>query len=222
MPTDQITPGTADQNLAPTAAGDWKKSADFSPETTEVEGFITDLPSGNRIKMFRTLDMALLLKTGRVPNPLAGIVQGMIDARTMMFPVEKMDMEVMEQFLDLQHETIVRCVISPPFDMPDKRGWANGKKLPLRQDEEGKTIPAETAEEYHARLEVWQPREGSVSVFDLSIDDRNFIFATAQGAAADLATFRTQQDGAVAGLQASRPVRKPTKRTGGAGPRKKK
>lgn len=231
MPNDRpLGEGLADQNLTPTAPSAWKKATDVTAPEAEAEGFIAELPSGNVVKMTRTLDMPILLKTGRIPNPLAGIVQKMMDTRSAQFPQEASDPAVLMQLLDLLNETAVRAIISPPFDAPAKR-------------EKG-----ETAEAYQERLEGWQPSftdvgqkqhlasikededhgngpcfcERKVSVWDMTMDDRFFVFAVAQGAAADLASFREQQSSLVAGLQAGSGVRKPTKRTGGARPKKKK
>lgn len=200
MPTDQKTTTPA---LTPTSVSDWKRGPD-PVAGSEEEGFITELPSGNVVRIIRTLDMPVLLKTGQIPNPLAGIVQGMIDQRTATFPVEATDTKVLMQLLDLLNETAFRAILEPPFDMPEKRQ------------------KSETAEQYQERLDGWQPAEGKISVWDLTMEDRFFIFALAQGAAADLASFREEQARSLADVQASQGVRQPTKRTGGARPKKKK
>lgn len=193
MPTDEKDSGLADQSLKPTAATEWKKPLDFIVPM-DREGFIVDLPSGNVVRMTRTMDMAHLLKMGKIPNPLAGIVQGMIDQRTDKFP-DDMDTGAISQLLDLMNEMAVRCIIEPPFAMPDRRK------------------PDETGEQYQDRLSQWQAPEGKVSVWDLSPEDRQYIFAISQGAAADLASFRAWQEELVASLQDGAGVPKPTKRT---------
>lgn len=206
--------GLADQTLKPTPVSAWKKQ-DYEP-VVEDEGFIAELPSGNVVRMTRTMDMAVLLKTGQIPNPLAGIVQTMIDQRTTDFPASMADdMAALTQLLDLMNETAVRVILEPPFDMPEKR-----KKN-------------ETGEQYQARLEVWKPDftdegkkqhklhsetdectcERKISAWDLTPEDRQYIFAVAQGAAADLARFREEQERVMASLQTRKPVPKPTKRT---------
>lgn len=194
------TTQVSDQTLEPTSIKDWKREP--VQVATEVEGFIAELPSGNVVRMVRTMDMPLLLKTGQIPNPLAGIVQGMIDSRTTQFPFDEMDTEVMMQLLDLLHETVVRSVIEPPFSMPAKR---------IRKGKD-----KETPEAYMQRLEDWEPDPDTISVWDMDMSDRFFIFAVAQGAAADLASFREEQDRALADLQASAGVRDATQRAGGA------
>lgn len=232
-PKSKVTPaidhGLPDQNQTPTPISAWKKSP-VLPKPKREEGFIADLPSGNVVLMTRTMEMPILLKTGKIPNPLAGIVQKMIDTRNPEYPQEAMDTEVMMQLLDLMHETIVRSVIEPPFDMPAPR-IRGGKDI-------------ETAEDYQQRLSEWKPDftedgakqhaelghdddsgcdcERKISVWDMFMDDRLYIFAVAQGAAADLASFRAEQERHVAGLQAGEGVRVPTKRTGGSRPKKSK
>lgn len=202
MPTDQNTQETAP--LQVTQVGDWKTGREAVTSDGEEQGFITELPSGNVVRVMRTLDMPVLLKTGQIPNPLAGIVQGMIDTRSTTFPAAATDTQVLMQLLDLLNETAYRAILEPPFDMPEKR-----KK-------------SETAEQYQERLEEWQPAKGKISVWDLTQEDRFYIFALAQGAAADLASFRAEQASALADVQAGAGVRKPTKRTGGSGSKKAK
>lgn len=227
-----IDHGLPDQSQTPTSISSWKKGPAI-PKPTRAEGFIVDLPSENVVLMTRTMDMPILLKTGKIPNPLAGIVQRMIDTRNPEYPQEAMDTEVMMQLLDLMHETIVRCVLEPPFDMPAPR-VRSGKDI-------------ETAEDYQQRLSEWTPDftedgerehitlmdsdpehekscecERKISVWDMYMDDRLYIFAVAQGAAADLASFRKEQERNVADLQAGERVRVPTKRTGGSRSKKSK
>lgn len=188
--------GLADQTLTPTSVDAWKKPLDFVVPQ-DAEGFIVELPSGNVIRMTRTMDMAQLLKTGKIPNPLAGIVQQMMDNHTPIFPKNITEGDAIMQLLDLMNEMAVRCIMEPPFDMPEVR-----KK-------------GEDADAYQDRLAAWQPAEGKISVWDLTPEDRQFIFAISQGAAADLATFREESDAAMEAFQASLRVPKPSKRTGG-------
>lgn len=229
MPTDPaLGAGLADQKLVPTSPSAWKRTG--QEPVPEEDGFIAELPSGNVVRMTRTLDMPILLKTGKIPNPLAGIVQNMIDTRSTVFPVDQTDQKVLMQLLDLLNETAVRAIIEPPFDMPAKRQ------------------KGESAEKYMERLEDWQPEftelgrqqhakaikedpdhaegpcfcERKISAWDMTMEDRFFVFAVAQGAAADLASFREEQERALAVLQAGEGVRKPTKRTGGTRSKKKK
>lgn len=189
--------GLADQTLKPTSVSDWRRPVDSVLEA-DREGFIVELPSGNVIRMTRTMDMATLLKTGKIPNPLAGIVQSMIDNHTPIFPKTIKEGDAIMQLLDLMNEMAVRCIMEPPFDMPEARQ------------------KNETAEQYQDRLSTWEPAEGKISVWDLTPEDRQYIFAISQGAAADLASFREESDAAMEAFQASLRVPKPSKRTGGA------
>jgi hypothetical protein len=211
MPTDQAEEAVAQEELVPTSVEGWAKKPVAA--VSKEEGFITPLPSGNVVRMRRSLDLVVQLQSGQIPNPLAGIVRKMIDTGNPNFPMDAADSNTMLQFLDLMNETAVHCIISPPFAMPPKRGYGeNGRKLPK----------PETAEEYQARLEKWVCPEGHISVWDMEMEDRLFVFAVAQGAAANLATFREQSERTLAALQAGEGVREPAKRTGGTRPKKKR
>lgn len=217
MPTEQqeAAPRFTDQSKIPTPASEWKSGRASESEALREDSFIVDLPSGNTVEMTRTVDMTVMLATGQIPNPLAGIVQKMIDSKTPNFPAEAgKDQKAMMQLLDLLNENACRVIISPKFAMPAKRS----------HDENGvrRKGPEETPEDYMDRLGQWTCPEGFVSAWDLSMDDRLYIFAVAQGAAADLASFRLEQERNVEHLQASNGVRSPTKRTGGTRPKKKK
>lgn len=194
-PTDPtpLGAGFTDQSISPTPVSEWKRATEVAPPPDQV-GFMTELPSGNFIRMTRRMDLAFLLKTGQIPNPLAGIVQGMIDANTTRFP-DDISADSLMQLLDLMNETAVSAILDPQFDMPEKRQ------------------KGESAEQYMERLATWQPEEGKLSVWDLTSDDRNFVFAVAQGQAADLARFREESERALEALQDVKRSPKPTKRT---------
>jgi hypothetical protein len=209
MPTAARTKKTAGKPpvLEPTPVDQWIRPTAGAPSTESavVEGFITDLPSGNRVMMARNMDMTSMLAAGRIPNPLAGVVQKMIDDRSVEFPQEA-NPQINQQLLALVADTVISCVISPPIAGPPARGKA--------KDNIGKFIP-ESAEEYHQRIQEWECPEGFLSIFDIDTEDQMFIFAVAQGAAADVATFRKQSKFALADVPDGEGVRKPTKRTAG-------
>ena len=188
--------GLADQTLTPTAPGEWKTTQD---QPTDEVGFIAELPSGNVVRMTRSLDMPILLKTGQIPNPLAGIVQKMIDTRSSTIPLDSTDTQSLMQLLDLLNETAVKVVLSPKFSGPERRKQG------------------ETAEAYQQRLEGWKPDPDTISIWDMTMEDKMFVFAVAQGAAADLARFRDEQERSLADLQASQGVREQALRDGGSG-----
>ncbi len=197
-----------------TSVTDWKKPSHIGANNESMdEGFIIDLPTGNRVKLRRSLNMGLMLASGRIPNPLAGVVQRMIDQRSTAWPKEAdEDVQIQQQMVEMLKETAVAVVIDPPFAGPEARSKV--------RSETGGFIK-ETAEEYQARLEAWVCPEGHISIFDVDFEDQAYIFAVAQGEAADLARFREQSLGIVADVPKGQGVRKPTKRTGGTQPRKK-
>lgn len=180
-------------------------------QTSQDVGFITELPSGNVIRMRRTMDMLDLLRTGQIPNPLAGIVQKMIDTQSMDFPAKEADTQVAQQLLELLDRTWMKAVLEPAFDAPPVRGIdAIGMHF------------EETHDQWIQRIARWEPSAGKISVTAVDVNDKMFVFVVAQGAAADLARFREGQDAALDAVQAVPRVPKPTKRTGGAGTGKRK
>jgi len=188
------------EDLQVTTASEWGKS-----KTQPVEdGLLVPLPSGNVVKVRRTMDMMALLRAGRIPNPLAGIVQKMIDTGNAnladaMKSSGPQTAKVSQQLLDLLDQTWMRAVIEPEFDAPDLRGQL--------KDASGKNIkPDETHDEYLARIENWKPEEGKISIFDVDNDDKMYVFGVAQGAAVDLARFRSEQDAALDLVHSESPV----------------
>lgn len=91
------------KNLQVTPVEAWGKQ-----QTSTEEGFVTELPSGNVVRMTRTLDLAEMLSTGRIPNPLAAIVQDMMAKGTEVFPPTD-DMKTIEQLMDLLNATFCRA-----------------------------------------------------------------------------------------------------------------
>ena len=166
------------KDLQVTPASEWgKKSAPVE------EGFVTELPSGNVVRMTRTLDLPSLLATGQIPNPLAGIVKQMMEDGQAVPPATN-DMNVIVQMMDMFNSQFVKSVLEPQFDMPAVRKHN------------------ESDEAYQKRLSEWEPEEGKISVFDVQLMDKMFVFAVGQGAPADLALFREQQSATFQLLQA--------------------
>lgn len=201
MPTDQ------QEQDAPTAMAQAAESARNAlvPSTVEgwgakkptEDGFVTELPSGEIVKMRRTLDLPVLLATGRIPNPLANIVQQMMQQGTTAFPAEMQDMNAVKQLMELLDSTVVACILEPPFSKPDARG------------------DDESEEEWTARLTEWKPDEGTVSIYAMDVQDKMYVFAVAQGGAADLARFREEQAAALGDVQAGEGVPSAAKRAVG-------
>lgn len=185
MPKDQ-----GKKELKVTSAEDWGKDP-----SKQEDGFLLELPSGRVAKVRRTLDLPVLLKSGMIPNPLAGIVRKMMDNRDSNFPVDEMNGEALGQLLDLIHAAIVKMMIEPKVSAPRQRG----------RDESGFRIQ-ETDEEYMKYLEDWAPTVGTVSIFDIDLPDKLYLYAASQGMAADLATFRGEQNQLVAPVSTGKRV----------------
>jgi hypothetical protein len=181
MPNDTDRPlgeGLADQTLTPTSPEEWGAR----PVAAE-QGFIATLPSGNVVRMRRTLDLPILLRAGKIPNPLADIVRQMLDTGNTQFPREAAeDSTALQQLLDLIDQNCVNAVIEPKVSAPDPRGIN------------------ETFEEWQERANAWLPEPGTLSVFRIDMPDKLYIYAVAQGAAANLARFRDESEGFMAGL----------------------
>lgn len=130
--------------------------------TAKRKGVVIDLPSGNTAKVARTLDLTSLVKQGHIPNPLAGIVNKMISTGGALPPGEELSAEAVNQMIDLVNENVAKCMIEPKCVVPPKDA------------EEG-----------------WEPEdEDAISVEEMELSDRMFIFTFAQGAASDLQQFR--------------------------------
>lgn len=205
MPTGQKTreqvieeaggEGIADQTLKPTPITEWGKKK----KTTD--GIILELPSGNVCKVRRTMDMLTMLQAGKIPNPLARVVNTMIDTGDTNFQkhlADAEDPEVMRQMFELINQTMTKVWMEPQVSAPDSRK------------------SGESWDEFAERVKDWEADEGTLSVFDIEMEDKMYVFAVAQGAAADLERFRREQESALESVQASEGVVKPTKRTGGA------
>lgn len=151
-----------------------------------VEGFPVQLPSGNVARVRRTMDLMVLLKAGKIPNPLAQKVQEMIDQGKVTLAVEDMDQQTIEQLGRLQMETVAQVLVSPrcmipPEDAPDPS--------------------------------VWEPPPGCISTYDLTPEDLAFLWNIAQGGTTDLESFRELTATFVAASQNGGHVPQPTKRT---------
>lgn len=191
-------------DLQVTSASEWSTKK----PTPEEDGFLAPLPSGNVVRVRRTMDMLPLLRAGRIPNPLAGVVQKMIDTGGIdlagaMQRTGPEATKASQQLLDLLDETWMRAVTSPDFDAPPLRGKV--------RDEGGKLVnERETQDEYLRRIENWKPEDGKVSIFDVAVDDKMYVFGLSQGAAVDLARFRSEQDAALDLVQSVQAVSVPS------------
>lgn len=200
----------SEEEFVPTSADEWNLGV--------VEAFPLELPSGKKALVRRTLDLMTLLSDGSIPNPLREIINdSMQAAQRSGGNSDDFDMralldqeDAMAQFNDLLNKIVCRTVVEPPVSMPAPRGQVPGGD------------PNEAEDAYQARLEVWRPDPGTVSVFAVELQDKMFLFAVAQGAVADAKSFREGSTGAVPAAPdgegvraASKPSPRPTKRTGG-------
>lgn len=183
MPTDDLVHEYDDQTLSPTPVEAWGSAAPLDP------GFVATLPSGNIVRMRRTLDLPVLLKTGKIPNPLAPIIQRMMDEQLTEFPPEANNRQVMEQLLELLDATVVECFIEPKVSRPLPKG------------EDPKIGPKETDEQFNARMQNWSPEPGTLSIFQIEPLDKMYVWQIAQGAAASLARFLSSTASSVGDLQ---------------------
>lgn len=180
------------EELQVTSASAWKGAA--------KEGLVTELPSGNVVKLRRSMDILHLLKAGRIPNPLAGIVQNMLHNGKEVPDMDEVDENTISQMLKLVDETVVKSVVEP-------------KVVPIPEPEED-----EDAEAYQIRIQIWEQEEikdGEVPLSWIDLDDRMFIFVFSQGFAADLESFRAEQASTVASMANVKKTPAKTKRTGG-------
>jgi hypothetical protein len=161
-------------------------------EEDEEGGFVTQLPeSKHYVRVRRTLDMTVMLRTGHIPNPLARIIREMLTSGKDDFDMEKVDEKVLDQMLDLTDRIVVSSMLDPKVSAPERRS------------------PSETDEQYAQRLQNFRPDPGTLSVFRIPLADRQFIAAVAQGRATELESFLSQQAALVADLQAGSGVVEP-------------
>lgn len=153
--------------------------------TQTKEGFVTELPSGNFARIRRTMDLFDLLKNGQIPNPLAARIKDMLNSKGGGLPDlsqgEGDQGEAVTQMMDLVARQCVATFVEPRVEVkPD--------------DWDPEAIDPDTKE----KKGEWEPSEGAISIDDLTIQDRMFVFAFAQGMALDLSAFRGQPAAPVA------------------------
>jgi hypothetical protein len=157
---------TAPSNAVPTSASQWGSS--------RLQGVLVELPSGNTARIRRQVDLMVMLKTGQIPNPLAGIIHEMIRSGAKDFPKDKMDEKPINQMLQMVEDICVKVFIEPRVEAP----------------------PQDLVDR-----EEFQPSEGAISVDDLTVQDKFFVFQFVQGGSKDLEPFRLEPNQAVAVAQ---------------------
>jgi hypothetical protein len=133
------------------------------------------LPSGNKARLRRTLDLPELLKAGKIPNPLAKVVNSIIGQAKPNFETNE-DPEAMVQLIELINKQMPRIFVDPKVQV-EPADWD--------EDEKGE----------------WAPDEGYLSLNMIGYEDRMFAFAFAQGGPSDVAQFRERQKEIVATLE---------------------
>jgi hypothetical protein len=156
-----------------TPASAWKR------KTETVTSFPVTLPSGNVARLRRTLDLPQLLTSGKIPNPLAGVVNEMITSKKpsadMRKVPEKDRIQVVTQMVQLINKQLPKIFVEPVVE-----------SQPVHWDE------AEQGE--------WAPNEGALSIDEIDPEDAVFAFQFAQGGPTEVASFREQSAALVADL----------------------
>lgn len=173
-----------DQGLIPTPAAEWG-----------APGFVVLLPSGRTIRVTRSKILFTMLKDNNLPNPLAQVVGKMMEE----FSNKKRDKVVAEDILkELGPEgvpTLMRfvddCVISCMLEPRCERPYM----AQIIDDD-----PEKNKTELQKQVE-WEPTPGAISLEQVEMEDRAFIFQVAMGGAADLESFREQSKAALASPQ---------------------
>jgi len=167
----------------PTSAAEWNKGRTYGGE-----GFVIELPSGNFARVRRSLDLPSLLRSGKIPNPLGDAIGEMMVQGKEGLPDTEFDRTMLLQLMDLLDQTACSMMVEPRVSMPSVR------------------LNEESDEAYFKRIEEWEPEEGTISIFDLALEDKLFLFYVGQGAAADLERFREESQTFLGGVPAGEDV----------------
>lgn len=137
------------------------------------QGQLLQLPSGNVVRVRRTMDMYNLIKTGKIPNRLVAMITKMLDQaekgkQPEMPNIGEIDPDLLRDMVMAVDNIVVACVIEPRVFMPP-------------DDNPDAEVP-----------------EGALHISEMDEEDKNFIFQFAQGGTADLDKFREQQASFVA------------------------
>ena len=193
-PTKRTTPSKSSR--APdrrqiTSAAAWSSQ--------QEDGIVTELPSGKIVLVVRKMDLPVMLKSGRIPNPLAGIIQEMIGSGDVNTSTEQFsDPEVFQQMMEMVDASVSSAMVQPKAIRPPVRGVNQATSIHFDESEEA--VQARW-DEYESTLA--DPEKNTISTDWISVEDKMFIFFFAQGGAADLATFRKATSTAMAALSGS-------------------
>lgn len=155
-------------------------------------GQIVELPSGNRARVVRTRSMMAGVKSGAIPNPLRNVLSKMLETGSNMKPKDAANPEIIQQMTEFMNQSICEAVVSPKVVIPPEgENW-----------------------------DTWySDADDTISIADLSDDDRVFIYGVAQGGTTDLENFRKQQAEFVASMADGEKVPVPSQRASRASKR---
>lgn len=179
MPTSDKE--STDQTLAPTPVSQWRRGV-------SGEGFVVQLPTGNVVRMRRSVDFWTMLKHDRIPNPLGEVLREHIQAMGKKeLVMEDLDPQAIPQLLAFVDEIDSGCVLEPRWEMP--------------------YVPIDDSSTEKQRAREWQPSEGALSIEEVDLLDKYYVFRVAIGGAADMASFLAESKQAMAGTQYGQDLR---------------
>jgi hypothetical protein len=166
------------QPTAPTSGAAWVSQ--------RKSGVLVPLPSGNAARIRRTFDLIELLKAGKLPNPLATIIEEKIrsDEPTVEFDLATLPEQAAVQMANLIDEQIFFIFVDPVV-VPVPEGENPATWSPDPADYDGKNV---------------------VSIADIDYLDRMFAFGFAQGGVGEVAPFLERQSQGVPTRQNGRTV----------------
>lgn len=164
----------------------------------QADGVVTELPSGKIVMLVRKLDLPVMLRSGRIPNPLAGVIRKMINGGQEKpgLPEEmSQDPVVFEQMMDMVDNAVAAAMVEPKAIVPPTKGKHPSTAIGFSETDEAFQKRWNDYEDVLADVEA-----NTISTDWVSLEDKIFIFFFSQGGAADLATFRTATGNAMAAL----------------------
>lgn len=174
-----------------TSAASWAKQ--------ETDGVVTELPTGKIVLLVRKLDLPVMLRSGRIPNPLSGIIQGMISSGKSELPTEQFnDPVIFEQMMNMVDASVSAAMVQPKAIRPPVKGEHPATSIAFSESDEAFQ---KRWDEYEAILD--DVEANTISTDWIALEDKIFIFYFAQGGAADLATFRKSTGDAMAAISGS-------------------
>jgi len=175
--------------LVPTSVDEWKRQG------SQATGFVIELPSGKVARVTRkATDFMAMIKENRIPNPLSEIIMEAVSGkRVELGELDETKMAALIAFIDnmcCQMMLEPRCVIPPPQMIPNPEY----STVPGVVQEAAPLLP-------NPDYLAWECPDDAVSVEDIDMGDRFFLFNVAIGGTTDLANFRRRQEQAIADSQ---------------------